>query len=99
MILGSEGRIPNYVAESGFEVVNSVKILGISITRNFADLSQNFTKTEEKISNIVRFWQHFNFSIIGRLNSKNVNAIANWLFRIHSHAGSGTTKKSIANHK
>jgi hypothetical protein len=68
MILGSEGRVPDYVTESGFEVVNAVKILGISITRNFVDLSQNFTKTEEKISNIRRFWQRFNLSIIGRLN-------------------------------
>jgi hypothetical protein len=68
MILGSEIAIPEFVTDSGFEVVNSVKILGISITKNFADLPQNFLKTEEKISNIKRFWQRFNLSIIGRLN-------------------------------
>jgi Reverse transcriptase (RNA-dependent DNA polymerase) len=44
-----EGSNMDVVINSGFEVVNKIKILGIEITKNFGDLSQNFDGIIEKL--------------------------------------------------
>jgi hypothetical protein len=67
MILGTD-VIPQYAVDSGFEIVDSVKILGINITKNFWDLYKNFDKIELKLSNIAGFWNRFKLSLIGRIN-------------------------------
>jgi hypothetical protein len=67
LIIGTD-RVPDYATSSDFAVVNSLKILGINITRNFDDLYSNFDKVETKIVSTANFWKRFNLSLIGRIN-------------------------------
>jgi hypothetical protein len=68
MITGTNIRqIPNYITESGFEVVDKVKILGFEITRDYNDLVSNFEKPFEKIRALVNFWGKFRLSVQGRI--------------------------------
>jgi hypothetical protein len=67
LIIGTD-RVPDYATSSDFAVVNSLKILGINITRNFDDLYNNFDTVETKIASTVNFWKRFNLSLIGRIN-------------------------------
>jgi exonuclease III len=68
MIIGTNGIIPDYVYNSGFQIVQSVKILGFDISRNFADMTNNFNPVIEKITKIIRFWDRFRLSLPGRIN-------------------------------
>jgi hypothetical protein len=51
MIIGSEEpqQIPDFVTNSGFAVVEEVKILGVKFTKNADDITQNFDSSIEKI--------------------------------------------------
>jgi hypothetical protein len=68
MIIGTNGIIPDFVYNSGFQIVQSVKILGFDISRNFADMTNNFNPVIEKITKIIRFWERFRLSLPGRIN-------------------------------
>jgi hypothetical protein len=68
MITGTNVRqIPNYITESGFKVVEKVKILGFEISRDHNDLVSNFEKPFEKIRALVNFWCKFRLSVQGRI--------------------------------
>jgi hypothetical protein len=68
MIVGTD-NVPHFAAISGFDIVNEIKILGVSVTKNYEDLSNNYNnKTEIKLTNISNFWKRFNLSLIGRIN-------------------------------
>jgi exonuclease III len=63
-----EGSNLEVINNSGFEVAEKVKILGIEITKDFSDLKKNFEGAIEKIINIKNFWARFNLSVQGRIN-------------------------------
>jgi hypothetical protein len=48
MIIGTD-IIPEFVANSGFIVTNSLKILGFEITEDFRSLTENFTGVIAKL--------------------------------------------------
>jgi hypothetical protein len=48
--------------------VTSLKILGFEVTKNSENLEQNLNKAIDKIKNIIRFWNRFRLSLIGRIN-------------------------------
>jgi hypothetical protein len=70
MIIGRENpqRVPDFVTNSGFAVVEEVKILGVKFTKNANDITQNFVSSIDKIRKTANFWTRFNLSIIGRIN-------------------------------
>jgi hypothetical protein len=67
LILGTD-TVPDFVLDSGFTPVNSIKILGFNISNNFEDLVQNFPPVLDKIKTIANFWERFNLSLPGRIN-------------------------------
>jgi hypothetical protein len=68
MYIGSDDPAPDYILESGFQVVDKVKILGVEISRKYQDLNTNFNGTIDKITKICRFWERFRLSLPGRIN-------------------------------
>jgi hypothetical protein len=70
MIIGSVNpqRIPDFVTNSRFAVVDEVKILGVKFTKNADDIAQNFESAIDKIRKTANFWMRFNLSLIGRIN-------------------------------
>jgi hypothetical protein len=58
MIIGTD-NIPDFVTQSGFDLTNSIRMLGFDITKNFNDLPDNFNKSIEKMQGIIRFWERF----------------------------------------
>jgi hypothetical protein len=52
----------------GFEISSKLSILGFEITKNFADISDNFDSIIEKIRNSCHFWQRFRLTLPGRIN-------------------------------
>jgi exonuclease III len=67
MALGCDEQIPVCIINSGFKLVEKVKILGVNITKNFSDLTDNFGGVIEKINSIRNFWSRFNLSLPGRI--------------------------------
>jgi hypothetical protein len=69
MLVGNENLpVPPCVQNSGFQIVNSIKVLGFDITKNHEDLKSNFDKSIEKIKKTARFWDRFKLSLPGRIN-------------------------------
>jgi hypothetical protein len=56
------------IINSGFEVVEKIKILGVELTKNYEDLSSNFNTAIQKVLEIRNFWARFNLSVQGRIN-------------------------------
>jgi exonuclease III len=67
MLIGYDGHAPDYVINCGFEIVDSLKILGFTITKNWQELNGNFSKAFEKIKNTGTFWERFRLSLPGRI--------------------------------
>jgi hypothetical protein len=59
--------VPEWILNSGFKIVNITSVLGCDISKNAADLPNNFDKIIGKIAKIKRFWERFNLSLPGRL--------------------------------
>jgi hypothetical protein len=51
----------------GFCLSNTVKLLGLNISNNLADLPSNFINFAEKIRNTILFWERFHLSLPGRI--------------------------------
>jgi hypothetical protein len=51
----------------GFCLSNRVKLLGLDITNNLADLPSNFANFECKIRKTILFWERFNLTLPGRI--------------------------------
>jgi hypothetical protein len=51
----------------GFCLSNSVKLLGLNITNDLNDLPSNFIHIEQKIRDIILFWERFRFTFPGRV--------------------------------
>jgi hypothetical protein len=65
--IGFTGNVPEYFAESGFKVANSVRILGFEVYNDVQHMSKNFDTIIEKIISIQNFWNRFNLSLPGRM--------------------------------
>jgi exonuclease III len=69
MLLGfNDEPVPVFIQESGFEIVDSVTILGVKFTSNPEDLVQNYDGKITKVTAIRNFWARFKLSLPGRLN-------------------------------
>jgi exonuclease III len=60
--------VPPCVQNSGFQIVDSIKVLGFDITKNYEDLNSNFDDSIKKIKKTARFWERFKLSLPGRIN-------------------------------
>jgi hypothetical protein len=65
--LGFDNEIPQYFADTGFFVANSVKILGCQIFNDTGRLSENFDDVIAQLIKIKNFWARFNLSLPGRI--------------------------------
>ncbi len=52
----------------GFEISNSVTVLGLKINSDSLDFQESWDKILQKVSNIIRHWSRFNLSLTGRIN-------------------------------
>jgi hypothetical protein len=70
MLMGFEPgeAIPDWIANSGFQVVTKTTVLGCTIEANLNSLAENFESVIQKIAKIKRFWERFDLSLPGRLN-------------------------------
>jgi hypothetical protein len=68
MVVSNNNLVPDFVASSGFQIVDVFKMLGFEITKNFEDMQTNFKKPIEKIKRIANFWSRFRLSLMGRIN-------------------------------
>jgi hypothetical protein len=57
-----------FVNNSGFQVTNRIKLLGMEIDRSLSCLENVHQSTLEKINNIINFWSRFWLSLPGRIN-------------------------------
>jgi hypothetical protein len=56
------------VQDSGFKVVDSIKLLGANITANYSDLERNFEPIINKIISLISFWSRFCLTLPGRIS-------------------------------
>jgi hypothetical protein len=66
MPVGNTSNIP--VDMSGFTLANSVKLLGMDISKNLDNVDDIFIAVGEKILNLILFWSRFRLSLPGRIS-------------------------------
>ena len=64
MQIGSDQQIPGEIVDLGFNIVDSMTILGMQIG---GEPEQNFLNVWKKVNNQVLFWTRFNLSLPGRI--------------------------------
>jgi Reverse transcriptase (RNA-dependent DNA polymerase) len=68
MVLGCDDNfVPEPIQNSGFKIEKKIKILGVELTKNAQELSDNFDDCTRKILAIKHFWARFNLSLQGRI--------------------------------
>ncbi len=68
MITGTNGQIPEDLADIGFDMVNSFKLLGFDVSWNLDNLTTNTGKISLKLISIANYWRRFNLSLPGRIS-------------------------------
>jgi hypothetical protein len=61
-------NLPDFLVQGGFPVVDKIKMLGITVTRSFEEITGNFDNTIQKLLSVRNFWGRFRLSLPGRLN-------------------------------
>jgi hypothetical protein len=65
--IGFDNDIPDYFYEAGFQIDNSVKILGCTVYNDTNKIGENFNETISQLIKVKNFWSRFNLSIPGRI--------------------------------
>jgi hypothetical protein len=60
-------NVPDYMAEIGFAVVDSVTILGLEIEGDSGEFNRTFERIHTKVRNNIATWKRFNLSLPGRV--------------------------------
>ncbi len=60
--------IPDGILNLGFEIVDSIKCLGLVINNKASDLESNFDAITEKIRKLAVHWGRFNLSLMGKIS-------------------------------
>jgi hypothetical protein len=68
MQFGTINPITDDIHSLGFEISNSLTILGLKINSDSLDFQENWDKILQKVSNQIRLWIRFNLSLTGRIN-------------------------------
>ncbi len=63
--VGKRNPIP--VSSTGFQVSNTVKLLGMEISNELDNVDDIFIQLGEKILNLILFWSRFRLSLSGRI--------------------------------
>ncbi|MFN9938975.1 MAG: hypothetical protein ACK56I_05830, partial [bacterium] len=56
------------ILEFGFNVVDSVTLLGLTIDNDLSFMTDYFEGTITKIQNIIEYWERFHLSLAGRIS-------------------------------
>jgi hypothetical protein len=65
--LPPEDEDERLVNSFGFQMVDSFKLLGVTISRDLDTANETFSKVKIKITNLIRFWERFKLSFPGRI--------------------------------
>jgi hypothetical protein len=68
MQVGLKNPITPEIAGLGFLFVESIKILGMDIDADIANLDSNFTKIAVSIDKSISYWDRYNLTLPGRIN-------------------------------
>ena len=66
--IGNIAPLTREILELGFEWVEEIKVLGVTISNDLGKITDNFIETEKKIDNMIKFWSKFNLTLPGRIN-------------------------------
>ncbi len=66
--IGRAEPLPDNVLDLGFNVVNQVTLLGLSIDNNLSCLTSHFDTVARKIENLIEYWERFHLSLAGRIS-------------------------------
>jgi hypothetical protein len=66
--IGTVAPLQNDILELGFNVVESVTLLGLTVDNDLSFMSNYFEGTIVKIQNIIEYWEHFYLSLAGRIS-------------------------------
>lgn len=66
--IGTVAQLPENVLALGFNVVNQVTLLGLSVDNNLSCLTLHFDAVIRKIENIIEYWERFHLTLAGRIS-------------------------------
>jgi hypothetical protein len=68
MLIGNAEPLSQDIIELGFNIVDSVTLLGVKVDNNLSMLTLHFEEVILKIQRQVEYWEKFYFSLAGRIN-------------------------------
>jgi hypothetical protein len=66
--IGRVGPLPQEVINLGFNVVDKVCLLGVTVDNNLSMFDTHFESVIQKISGIIEYWERFYLSLAGRIS-------------------------------
>jgi hypothetical protein len=67
LLIGSSQVVTDEIASLGFAFSDSIKVLGMDISRDPEEWDQNFARILAGINKKIEFWNRFNLSLPGRI--------------------------------
>jgi hypothetical protein len=68
MQIGNKVPISQEIRDLGFDITDSVHILGMDIDNDLTELDNNFTGTIDSIKKCIDYWKRYNLTMAGRIN-------------------------------
>jgi exonuclease III len=66
--IGTADVLPNEILDIGFNVVDEVTLLGLTVNRNLSSLTVHFDEIAGKVSRMIEHWDRFRLSLPGRIS-------------------------------
>jgi hypothetical protein len=66
--IGNVEPLPQEIIDLGFNIVDSVTLLGVSVDNNLFLLTVHFEEVISKIQRQIEYWEKFYLSLAGRIN-------------------------------
>jgi hypothetical protein len=68
MLIGNAEPLSQEIIDLGFNIVDRVTLLGVSVDNNLTMLTLHFEEVIQKIQKQVEYWEKFHLSLAGRIN-------------------------------
>jgi hypothetical protein len=66
--IGINEPLPQEIIDLGFNIVDNVTLLGVSVDNNLSLLNAHFGEVIVKIQRQIEYWEKFYLSLAGRIN-------------------------------
>jgi hypothetical protein len=68
MQIGNKIPVSEEIRDLGFDITDSIHILGMDIDSDLNNLDENFSRTVTNLKKCIDYWKRYNLTMVGRIN-------------------------------